>query len=278
MPLPSPEVLEELEAILSLLREKYFSISPDAHKVEAFLMGRGDEIVHDHFAIRTLAISPINLDSLEPVFTSRGYQSTGSYLFHGKAIRARSYSHPLDAFPRIFLSELDVNTLSPKSQDILHQAVESLDEEVTGETILGADRNWPPLAKEDYEHLTQESEYAAWVASMGVRVNHFALSANEIGTLDSIEDIAHAIEELGIEMNRYGGLVKGERQDLLVQCSTMASHISVAFQHAVVHKIPGGYVEFARRYRDPNTQHLFDGFVIPNADSIFESTNRKGIS
>lgn len=40
-------------------------------------------------------------------------------------------------------------------------------------------------------------------------------------------------------------------------------------------KIPSCYYEFARRYPDPRTGRVYDGFVAASADKIFESTNKR---
>jgi hypothetical protein len=60
---------------------------------------------------------------------------------------------------------------------------------------------------------------------------------------------------------------------LLEQSSTLASRVRVEFSDGT-REIPGCYYEFARRYPDA-TGRLFSAFLAPNADKIFESTDRR---
>lgn len=270
------ETREELDHILRLLHEEYASIAPSYGLMEEYLLNRGEELVVDHMGIRTFALNPVSMDCLETVFTSRGYRLTGEYTFPEKHLRARSFSPPSTDFPRIFLSEITEEAFTSSSWDILKRCVDTLDSEITGETLLGAQRNWPPIEGEEYSVLHKESQYAAWVASLGIRVNHVALSVNELGTLDGLEDVNEAIHQLGMSLEVTGKSARALRKSLLAQSSTQADSISHAFAGGDILQISGGYVEFAHRFRDPETGGLFDGFVTPQANAIFESTKPRG--
>ena len=60
---------------------------------------------------------------------------------------------------------------------------------------------------------------------------------------------------------------------MLEQSSTMANRIEWEFDGGVRQTIPSCYYEFARRYADPATGQLYEGFIAKSADKIFESTN-----
>ena len=73
-------------------------------------------------------------------------------------------------------------------------------------------------------------------------------------------------------MNGGKQSVKGSKQQLLEQSSTVAELVDWQFSDGVVREVRSCYVEFARRYRDATGRH-FDGFVTSHADQIFESTD-----
>jgi hypothetical protein len=74
-------------------------------------------------------------------------------------------------------------------------------------------------------------------------------------------------------MNASGGEIKGTPGELLEQSSIMARRLPWPFADGETHDIPTCYHEFARRYPDPETGRLYEGFIARSADKIFESTN-----
>jgi hypothetical protein len=72
-------------------------------------------------------------------------------------------------------------------------------------------------------------------------------------------------------LNSSGGEVKGSREQLLKQSSTMAEIVPVEFVEGV-REVPACYYEFAERFRDAGGA-LFSGFIAGSADKIFESTD-----
>ncbi|MBI5154978.1 DUF1338 family protein, partial [Candidatus Poribacteria bacterium] len=59
------------------------------------------------------------------------------------------------------------------------------------------------------------------------------------------------------------------------QGSTMGDEVEIEFVDGRREMIPSCYYEFARRYPDPKTGKIYDGFVAASADKIFESTDKK---
>ena len=123
----------------------------------------------------------------------------------------------------------------------------------------------------DHRALLAESEYAAWVAAFGFRVNHFTVDVNRLRTFGSIEDVNAFLRAQGFRLNEAGGAVKGTRADRLEQSSTLADETDVDFTDGRA-RIPSCYYEFARRY-PMDDGALFQGFVPASADKIFESTD-----
>jgi hypothetical protein len=133
-----------------------------------------------------------------------------------------------------------------------------------------AGRPWQ-LRRAEYNSLLIESEYAAWVAAFGFRVNHFTVSVNALTTFPDLLSLNAFLIDHGFTLNEAGGVIKGTPADLLEQSSTRADSIEVDFTDAQL-RIPSCYYEFARRYPLPSGE-LFHGFVPTSADKIFESTD-----
>ena len=134
-----------------------------------------------------------------------------------------------------------------------------------------AGRPWS-LSHASYRALLAESEYAAWVAAFGLRVNHFTVDVNRLRTVSGLPEVVALVARAGFELNDEGGdIIKGSPADLLEQASTRAARVDIAFTDGV-HAIPGCYYEFARRYPLP-TGEPFQGFVPASADKLFHSTD-----
>ena len=120
--------------------------------------------------------------------------------------------------------------------------------------------------------MREVSEYAAWVAAIGFRPNHFTVLVNELQTFDSLQQVNDFLESEGFALNESGGKIKGSPDVLLEQSSVLANNVEVSFSDGA-HVIPGCYYEFARRYPGPDGG-LYQGFIARSADRIFESTDR----
>ena len=131
-------------------------------------------------------------------------------------------------------------------------------------------RTWK-LSYADYQKLSTESEYAAWLCAWGFRANHFTVLVNSLTHLNSIETVNTFLKENGIKLNSSGGEVKGTPEVYLEQSSTLADSATVEFTDGN-YKIPACYYEFAKRY-EVAPGKLYSGFVAKSADKIFESTN-----
>ena len=268
------ESLEELQHILEVLEESYQRICPRGQEQEARFLEDDENLVVDHIGIRTFAHPRTSMDALARVFTSRGYRETGSYIFPGKSVRGLSLSPPQKKLPRIFLSELHLDALPVETTAIIEQSIASLDSEITGETLLGAERNWPPISFSDYLAVEQHSQYGAWVLAHGIRVNHKAWSVNHMETLEGLEEIHDVLEAHGFQWEVRGRSQREHRPPLLAQSSTRADTIPVVFSGMDIQSISGGYVEFTHRFRNPEGTGVFDGFVDAQANPIFDSTRR----
>lgn len=253
------------------LWKDFAAIAPQAAAIHAQLSAHGESVENDHVAFRTFNRAPLNLDRLEPVILGLGYAYLEEYHFDDKHLRARAYTCP--GAPRIFLSELLCEELSGWAHDVVSGLLEQVPSDfVRGPEVFWAGRPWKPLRFSEYERLSNESEYAGWLSALGLHANHFTVSVNQLKKLTSIEAVLAFVEAAGYRINSAGGRVKGSREVLLEQGSTLADRVQVEFGDGP-RVIPTCYYEFALRHRD-RAGRLYEGFVPTSADRIFESTNR----
>ncbi|HLL23180.1 MAG TPA: DUF1338 family protein, partial [Kofleriaceae bacterium] len=160
---------------------------------------------------------------------------------------------------------------SPSAQATIAGLVEQLPADFgTRADLPWAGRPWR-VTYAQYKTLLAESEYAAWVAAFGFRVNHFTVDVGALATFPDLHALVAFLVEHAFVMNRAGGVIKGSAAERLEQASTIADAVEVAFEDATV-KIPSCYYELALRYRLPNGE-TFQGFVPASANKIFESTD-----
>ncbi|MEO0530673.1 MAG: DUF1338 domain-containing protein [Planctomycetota bacterium] len=253
----------------------YVAMTPQAKRIKAAFEDAGERVVNDHVAFRTLALEPIGLKALEPHLLAVGYKPYEPYDFKAKKLSAFGYLPPEPELPRVFLSELRVDELSDESAAILKRLADQVDPaKVADPSVMWAGRLWDPVTREEYETLQAESEYAAWVATIGIRPNHFTIGVNYLEKHPEVEDVLQVVEGLGYQVNDSGGRVKGTPDVLLEQGSTLADRMPIEFAGGETHEVPTCYYEFAKRYPTESGE-LYPGFIAASADKIFESTDAK---
>lgn len=262
-----------LETLLDKMWVDYCKLNPAAKRIHDLFVERGDEVINDHIALRTFNHPRLGIESLAQHFKKHGYVEKGEYTFVEKKLFAKHYEHPNENNPKIFISELELEKVSPFIRDTVNTLVDQVTEDMIKDDcfpMMG--RPWR-MTYRTYADLAKESEYASWVAAYGFRPNHFTVNINRLKSFDQIQDLNQFIKSNGFTLNSSGGEVKGTTTDYLEQSSTMASEIPVKFDDGSTHDIPGCYYEFAKRYPLENGK-LYQGFVAKSADKIFESTNK----
>jgi hypothetical protein len=255
--------------LLATLWRDYVATTPQAERIHRLLSERGESVRNDHVALRTFNLPRIGLAQLAAPFEALGWELLPDrYRFPDKKLDARYWRHPDPVLPKVFISELRVEELSPGGNQIVHQLVSQLPADFG--LLPWSGRPWP-LRRAEYESLLIESEYAAWVAAFGFRVNHFTVAVNGLTTFPDLESLNAFLVDHGFALNQAGGAIKGAPAQLLEQSSTLADSIVVDLAGEAV-RIPSCYYEFARRYARPDGE-LFQGFVPASADKIFESTD-----
>lgn len=264
----------KIDELLIALWKDYVATTPQAERIHRLLAGRGEDVKNDHVALRTYGIAGIGIAALARPFEALGWvEQADRYRFTDKKLVARYWRHPDPSLPKVFISELCVHELSAAANIIIDRLVAQLPAGFGERPDLPwAGRPWA-VRRAEYESLLLESEYAAWVAAFGFRVNHFTVNVNALTTFPDLLALNAFLVEHGFTLNESGGAIKGTIAERLEQSSTRADSIEVDLDGERV-RIPSCYYEFAKRYVLPSGE-LFHGFVPASADKIFESTDVK---
>jgi hypothetical protein len=258
---------------------------------------RGEKVVHDHGAVRTVlgetGALPSGERALTRVLAPLGYEVGEVYPLDrlgmtGRAWRHRDFPQTIAQF---FVSELHVDRFSSRfgeaatrvfgaSRDPLPEAALAALEELgavgalpaeTARRILpdlvGAfDRAHPVPALADYERLIEESAEAAWIATEGNAFNH---------ATDRVADVAALAEEelaLGRPMKDR---VEVSASGRVIQTAYRAARVERPFVGSagalVLGSVPGSFFEFITRHRHVDGR-LDLGFDTSNAQAIFKMT------
>lgn len=266
-----------IDGLFEALWRDYVEMTPRVARIRALFAADNPRLADDHVAFRTFDRDPIRLPQLERFLLALGYRRLEPYRFEEKKLDAWGYVPPTPGSPRIFLSALRVDALSREARAIVDRLCAAIDPaRVRGPEVFHAGRLWPPPSWDDYQRLLAESEYAAWLAAIGLRANHFTISVNSLDRPRTLAGVVERVEAAGFPINRAGdGPLRGSPEQGLEQASTLADRIAVRFAEGDEHTIPSCYYEFARRHPGPDGR-LFEGFVAMSADRIFESTDAAG--
>ncbi|CAM6089716.1 unnamed protein product [Calypogeia fissa] len=253
-------------------------------------------ICYDHFAFRTFGTDGCGIDTIAQVFLDSGYSTRDELRFPGKKLRALWFSPPEDTYdvkgelengplPRIFISEILVDQLSEKSQQVIHKYTKvggPLAKYAPTASLLDT-LTWPTPSLGDYQQLASESEYAAWTLVHGYALNHATVSVHRLHKMRRIVQLNQFLQDHSIKLNSEGGILKVSPDGGLLQSSSVADSLEYAFADFEVRRVPASYIEFAERLvlsvysglKDDEIleRHRRDGFEVGNADKIFESTS-----
>ncbi|MEP7371978.1 MAG: DUF1338 domain-containing protein [Chitinophagaceae bacterium] len=286
-----------LNEVLQGLMNRYKERVPDvaaiiAAMIDEKIIYKANEIENDHIAFRTMGVPHLGIQSLEKIFLHYGYEKKDFYFFPEKKLNAYWYAPPSPQYPRIFISELQVDKLSKAAQQIIF----SYTGEVKSNPVDALDLDdakavdhflhsalWRIPLLDDYLALAKESEYAAWVIYNRYYLNHFTISVHNLKNgYNTVALFNDFLEKKGFTLNDAGGKIKISADGALLQSSTVARMVEAQFANDKNQLIAGSYVEFAERKVLPQYRHLADdsidrshrreGFEANNADKIFEST------
>ncbi|MCB9572140.1 MAG: DUF1338 domain-containing protein [Kofleriaceae bacterium] len=262
---------DDTDALLAALWADYVAITPLAARVHALLRARGETVHNDHVALRSFGAPGADVAALAAPFERHGWRPRDRYVFADKHLVARYWDHPDPTRPKVFISELVLADLPARARGLVDELLAQLPTDFAARLDLPwAGRPWH-LDHGHYLELLEVSEYAAWVAAFGFRVNHFTVDVGRLRTVPSLAAMNTLLQDAGFALNTAGGVIKGSAAALLEQSSTLAEEVEVDFDDGTF-LVPSCYYEFARRYPTP-TGELFGGFVPASADRLFESTD-----
>lgn len=241
--------------LLELLWNRYAAEVPFAR---TFVELSGGSFRNDHVAFRSLARPGGGISRLEAIFARLGWKRAGEYTFPETHLSAIYMAHP-EGLPRVFLSELKAEELSPRARELLATLPEDPPPPTDVEALAGWFEAPPPPREAALLELEKESQYGAWLLAFGRKVNHFT------GSVDDVEAWQQRMRQAGVPMK---AAIEGERGGVLRQTATHAAPLGVALQEGGTRAWPYAYFEIAQRAAG------FDGFLGPQARALFEMTQR----
>ena len=282
---------KNLELLFKKLWDNYIKLTPSASKINNLLINHGEKnIINDHIALRTCDLPGFGIKSLAEVFEQYGYKIKQDYRFEEKKLNAvhLEYSQDINLFPKVFISEICLDQIKSPNinlKDLFSNIFRSnllsvfdnknTEQNIDQRVLIGA-----PWQKEYsvYKDLSELSEYAGWLYAWGLMANHFTISINHLDKIKDIQTLNKILLKNNFELNKSGGLIKGNKECFLEQSSIMADKVKVEFldgqNNIIYHQIPCCFYEFAQRYpMGDGSNQLYQGFVTDNANKIFESTN-----
>lgn len=286
-----------LEEVLNKLMSKYKEKVPDVSLIISALLEKNiikseGDIENDHIAFRTMGVPQLGIKSFEKIFLHYGYTAKEEYFFEQKKVKARWYAPPENRFPRIFISELQIEYFPDEVQKI----ITSYTNEVIADPVDAIDLNnadevdhflhsalWRTPTSKDYLELLSKSEYAAWVIYNRYYLNHFTINVDNLPEdYNTLENFNSFLGSIGVLLSDAGGIIKQSKDGLLLQSATISQLIDATFSEGDQLRISGSYVEFSERrvlleykhlsQKEIKRMHRREGFAVSNADKIFEST------
>ncbi len=241
--------------LLDLLWERYAAEVPYAR---TFVQLSGGSFRNDHVALRSLARPGGGIALFARVFERLGWKPAGQYTFPDTHLSAIYLSHP-EGLPRVFISELLPERLSPEAQRLLATLPEEPPPPESPEALADWFSAPPPPEEAALLALEKESQYGAWLLAFGRKVNHFT------GAVEDVEVWQRRMREAGVPMK---SAIEGEPGSPLRQTATYAAPASIRLADGRSREWPYAYFEIAQRAPG------FDGFLGPQARALFDMTKR----
>lgn len=297
---PGPRVSRAVvaQALNMLLFEDLLKRVPAAATYVDRTLSMGRTIMHDHGAVRTVALQgmgtlPAGQEAITRVLRPLGYGLNGVYPLERLRMTGRSYAqqdYP-EEIAQFFISELHPERFSPQFQQAAKRVTETSDDPITpataallkklekeqelslgeSETLLPVlvkvfDRQHGVPALADYEALLAESPEMAWISTEGNAFNH---------ATDRVPDVDRLSEELKALKQPVKDVVEKSQSGRVRQTALMAEKVKRSFRckdgSVIEREVPGSFYEFITRLRMPEK----DGRTV--LDLSFDSSNAQAI-
>lgn len=296
--------------IVQSLWQRYLHDTTQMQLVHSHFIKQGLTLHLDHFALIDLPGPHSGIPIMEKIFALLGFHFRGQgYLpekqndFHWLAEDNIATLAPEEALPQIVIADFRLEEMPAnirhiitqyaeqatpfpfaETETLLNQAMSEVTTERTTEattqlhqifTHYLAGRNWPLPTITEFKTVQQYNELLAWVLVFGRQPNHFTISTHLLTHYKNLDDFLTLIrEELHLELNSEGGIIKGTKAQGLEQASTTGVRQTIALQDGAV-SLPNGFIEFIWRFaqRQPAIccDDYFTGFIAANANRVIES-------
>jgi hypothetical protein len=290
------------QALNMLLFEDLLNRVPDAKSYAEDCLRDGKKVMHDHGAVRTVALNrmgalPAGEEAITRVLRPLGYALNGVYPLERLKMTGRSHAqaeYP-EELAQFFISELHPERFSPEFQAAVKRVTATSRDPLTEEamellaeleqshalSLEKAAKLLPVLssvfsrqheeeALADYKILLAESAEMAWISTEGNSFNH---------ATDRVEDV----DELAAEQKALGrpmkATVETSQSGRVRQTAFLAARVQRRFRDEqgkfVEQEVPGSFYEFITRLPLPvedGKSGLDLGFDSSNAQAIFKMT------
>ena len=294
------------QALNMMLFEDLLRRVPDAKRYAEDCVREGRKIMHDHGAVRTVALEgmgalPAGEEAITRVLRPLGYALHGTYPLERLKMTGRSHAqaeYP-EELAQFFISELHPERFSDEFQAVVAQVTATSRDPLTAEAkaLLGeleqrrslpvtdAVKLLPVLAQvfrrqhaeaalSDYEALLRESPEMAWISTEGNAFNH---ATDRVADVD---ELATRQKALGRAMK---ATVETSQTGRVRQTAFLAARVQRRFRaedgSRVEKEVPGSFYEFITRLPLPpedGRTGLDLSFDSSNAQAIFKMTAGPG--
>lgn len=294
--------------LINKLWEKFLGRVSYAKTYADLVKKKGGKIVNDHIAFRTFNThtgeQPEGIRAIKHIIEALEYKPVEKYIFKKKKLSAVHFEHPDEMFPKIFVSQLEVEKLPEWAQNTIHQTVKDTpyllsDEALELLQILKRDkqlnleaarfladdlanyfcRPWNVPYKSDVLKINDVSQYAAWTLLHGNSVNHFTAYINfqKVDEWPDLETTCEGLRNAGVPMKET---IEGKKGSKLQQSATQAVKEGVEVRtDEGIEKIywTYAYYELAQRdFIETNGElKLFSGFLGDQATHLFDLTQTR---
>ncbi|WP_319499560.1 DUF1338 domain-containing protein [uncultured Draconibacterium sp.] len=299
---------EITKALLTRLWVMYLDRVSYAREYQRLVIDKGGSVVNDHIAFRTFNThtgeQPEGIRAIKHIISCLEYVPVEKYNFKKKKLNAVHFEHPDPMFPKLFVSQLEVEELPEWAQQIIKNTVKEtpylLSDEsiallatlkekgelprVAGEMLVNDlaqyfRRPWNVPNKDDVLKVNDVSQYAAWVLLHGNAVNHFTAFVNyqNVSEWPDLESTCKGMADAGIPMKES---LEGEKGSKLQQSATLAVKEEVEVKgDDGIEKMPWTYAYYELAERglviENGEEKLFSGFLGEQARHLFDMTRTR---
>ncbi len=288
------------QALNMLLFEDLLARVPTAKTYADYTTGKGRRILHDHGAVRTVALEgmgglPAGQEAITRILRPLGYALNGVYPLERLKMTGRSHAQAdyLEEIAQFFLSELHPERFSPEFQAAVQRVTGNSKDPITPEaktllekldttkslthdesakllpvlvSVFARQHTEPALA--DYELLLAESPEMAWISTEGNAFNHAT------DRVPDVDQLAAEQKSLGQPMKPA---VETSQSGRVRQTAFLAARVQRSFRtpegKLIEKEVNGSFYEFITRLPLPEEDGKLDlSFDSSNAQAIFKMT------